>query len=400
VIDEVVRKVIERKPAEYTLHEYVRIKRACPIIKDTVKVAEPPLVTPVARGLASLSLLLFVLESKYRYHLPLYRVQRQIYHESQIWFTRSTMVGWIAEVCVLLKRVNLEMIAEVKRSRCIYSDDSRVLCVTREVGSHTSFMWVYLDGDGRNAIFDYRTTRGSSAPREFLKKVLPGTYLMIDENASYNDAVERYKMIVLRCWMHIRREFVESAQLGNQKEYALKIVRYIGQLYRIERFATQKNMVAGERLQLRKTVSTIIMQKIKDAIMNPGFTLLPQNKISKAINYARRNWKESQVYLTDGTLPIDNGPSERIVRDLAIGRNNWGSVGSDEGGKRMAILYSINSTCKLNGINMQEYLSDVLMRLAMRPENVSVADLTPLEWLKTKNGGILPKVEPLYPSKN
>jgi transposase len=218
----VVRKVIERKPAEYILHEYVRIKRACPVLKDTVKVAEPPLVTPISRGLAGLSLLLFVLESKYRYHLPLYRVQRQIYHESQIWFTRSTMVGWIAEVCVLLRRIYLEMIAEVKRSGCIYSDDSRVLRVTRETGSHTSFMWLYLGCEGRNTIFDYRDTRGSAAPREFLKGVLPGTYLMIDENASYNDAIKRYKLIELRCRMHIRREFVESAEVGSHKEYALK----------------------------------------------------------------------------------------------------------------------------------------------------------------------------------
>jgi hypothetical protein len=223
---------------------------------------------------------------------------------------------------------------------------------------------------------------------------------MIDENASYNDAIKRYKLIELRCWMHIRREFVESAEVGSHKEYALKIVRYVGQLYRIERFATQKNMTSDQRLQLRKTIGTVIMQKINDALMNPEFTLLPQSQISKAINYARRNWKESQLYLMDGTLPIDNGASERVIRDLAIGRKNWVSVGSDEGGKRMAILYSINSTCKLNGIDMQEYLSDVLMRLSIRPGNVSVADLTPLEWLKSKNGGILPEVKSLYPSKN
>jgi hypothetical protein len=71
---------------------------------------------------------------------------------------------------------------------------------------------------------------------------------------------------------------------------------------------------------------------------------------------------------------------------------------SDEGGKRMAILYSIIATCKLNSINPEEYLNDVLMRMAIRPENADVSDLTPVEWLKARNGGILPEKKPLYPS--
>ena len=92
--------------------------------------------------------------------------------------------------------------------------------------------------------------------------------------------------------------------------------------------------------------------------------------------------------------------NERVIRDLAIGRKNWLSVGSDEGGKRMAMLYSVIATCKLNGIDIEEYLTDVLMRLAMRPQGASVADLTPIEWPKAKNGGTLPALKPLYPSKS
>ena len=137
---------------------------------------------------------------------------------------------------------------------------------------------------------------------------------------------------------------------------------------------------------------------IERELTEPGFILVPQDRITKAINYTLRNWEKLQRYLTDGMLPIDNGISERVIRDLAIGRNNWNAVGSDEGGKRMAILYSFNSTCKINGIDFEAYLADILMRLVIRSPNASVADLTPIAWLKSKNNGELPKIKPMYPS--
>jgi transposase len=128
---------------------YVRIKRACPIKKDAIYIAEPPLVTPIGKGMAGLELLLFVVLSKYQYHLPLYRIQRQIYHGSQIWFTRAAMVGWIAELCVLLRRVYQAMANAVKHSEVIWSDDTLMRRVTRQTGSHTSYMWAYLGQQGR-----------------------------------------------------------------------------------------------------------------------------------------------------------------------------------------------------------------------------------------------------------
>ena len=110
------------------------------------------------------------------------------------------------------------------------------------------------------------------------------------------------------------------------------------------------------------------------------------------------HWDRIIRFLERGDLPIDNGIDERVIRDLAIGRKNWIQVMSDEGGKRMAILYSIIATCKLNCINPEEYLKDILMRMAIRPAEADVSDLTPVEWLKARNGGKLPEKKPLYPS--
>jgi len=400
VIEEVVRKVIERKRPEYIVHEYVRVKRGCPLKKDEIKIVEPPLVTPIPKGLADISLLLFVILSKYQYHLPLYRIQRQIYHESRFWFTRATMVGWIAEICVLARPLYRAMIDELKRSSVIHSDDSLVRRITREFGAHTSFMWVYIGARERTAIFDYRESHGADAPREFLKGVTAGTHFMTDACPSYNDAIKKYSLISMACMMHIRRKFVEAQEVGSGKQFALSIIELIGKLYALESDATEHDMTDDQRLQMRKTSSAPIMAQIKQSLENPCIIILPESRIGKATNYALNHWSKAEVFLTRGDLPIDNGVNERVIRDLAIGRKNWLSVGSDDGGKRMAMLYSIIATCKLNGINIEEYLRDVLMRLAMRPQGASVADLTPVEWLKSKNGGTLPSLKPLYPSKS
>jgi transposase len=393
-IGEESRTVIEREPAKYVKHVYTKIVYAAKN-KDAVITADAPLVTPIPRIMAGLNLLLFVITSKYQYHLPLYRIQRQIYHESHIWFTRATMVGWIAEICVPLKRIYQEMVNRIKESNCIFSDDSRI-----KRCAHTSYMWVYGNGGQDTFIFDYRESRGAVAPREFLKGVNAGTYLMSDCCPSYNDAVSRYELLQMACMMHIRREFVEAADVGSNKDFALRIIRYIGQLYRIERYASAKKSTDTERLSLRQKYSKPVMDKIKGALLNPESTVLPQSRIGKAINYTLNHWNKAVRFLERGDLPIDNGASERVIRDLAIGRKNWMHVMSDEGGKRMAILYSIIATCKLNNISPQQYLSDVLMRIAMRSDDASIADLTPVEWLKARNDGTLPEKKPLYPSKS
>jgi hypothetical protein len=228
---------------------------------------------------------------------------------------------------------------------------------------------------------------------------------MTDCYASYNDAVTKHKLLQLTCMMHVRREFVEAFETGYCKEFSTKALLYIRQLYRIEsfvnsRFGLKENEQVTLRYQVRQRCSKPILDKLKHHLQNPDTTMVPKCRTAKAINYALNHWNNIIRYLERGDLPIDNGVSERVIRDLAIGRKNWVQVMSEAGGKRTAILLSIIATCKLNTINPLEYLKDVLLKIAIRPEDASVSDLTPAEWLKTKNNGTLPDKQPLYPSKN
>ena len=391
--------VVDRIPATYTATRYLQPVYGCPCCKDHVTAKEMPLITPIPKGLAATLLLVFVLVSKYQYHLPLYRVQRQIYHESRIWFTRSTLCTWVGQCCGLLERIYTGLLQLYYKAKIKHADETRVM-VKVNGKLIECWMWTGLSGDGRTAVFVYNRQRSGSAALAFLEGSSPGDYLMIDDCQSYNKPVKVLKLIVLRCMAHIRRKFVEAYEAGWHKEYFKKIIIKIGQLYRLERYATNKEFTVEQRTGLRQTMSRKVLEEIKSMLINPGFAVLPQSLAGNAINYFLRNWEEATRFLQWGALPIDNTADERINRPFTIGRNNWGQAGSESGARWMAIMYTIISTCKLNNINPDQYLEDVLMKLAIRPENADVTDLLPVNWYKKNNGGADPMKTPLYPSKH
>jgi hypothetical protein len=270
-----------------------------------------------------------------------------------------------------------------------------------KIGEHYEecWMWIGLSGDGRTAVFIYNMRRNSDAARALLAGSNPGDYLMVDDCPSYDAVVKELLLIVLHCMVHIRRKFIDALKTGSHRDFNKKILIKIGQLYRIERFATNKEYSIEQRGELRKKYSAAILQQIKTSLMDPGFALLPQLETGGAISHFLKNWVEATRFVQSGDLPIDNSADERIIRSFAIGRNNWGQAGSENGARRMAILYSIITTCKRNGIDVNEYLADVLMRLPLRPDGMDVSDLMPIEWYRTKHGK-LPDPVSLYPSKH
>ena len=121
----------------------------------------------------------------------------------------------------------------------------------------------------------------------------------------------------------------------------------------------------GARLRLRRTVLRISLEKLAAAL-----------ELAGAIRYARSRWQAQTRYLRDGHLEISNNAAERAIRPLALGRKNWIFAGSDSGGERAAAMYSLIETAKLNGLDPEAYLRDVLGRIADHPIN-RIAELLP-----------------------
>ena len=377
VFDKKEHIVVERVPAQYTATRYIRLVYGCPHCKEGVSVAEPK-VLPIAKGLAGVELLTFVMVSKYLYHLPLYRIQRMIFHESGgIWFTRSTLAAWVRQVAGIVERIYRALLEQYRLGRMKHADETPVQ-VNGEGQYREGWMWVGLSGDGRTAVFMYDNHRSGKAACRLLSGSREGDYVMVDDCCAYHRPIQEMKLIDLRCMGHIRRKFVEAQKSGNHADYHTRMLIKIGQLYRIERLAAKLTYSDEQRGELRRKYSTAVMSQIKTLLENPGFTVLPQSDTGIAINYFLKNWKEASRFLESGELPIDNSAAERIIRPFAIGRNNWLAAGSENGARRMAILYSILTTCKLNNIDPHAYLADVLMRLAIRPADADVNDLTPV----------------------
>jgi transposase len=393
--------VVTRIPAKYKKVVHIRPVYGCSKCKQSISVAEP-ITLPIPKGLADVTLLCFVIFQKYRYHLPLYRIQRQIFHESGIWFTRSTMVSWLRYLYKSVRRIHYELLGEYKQSLLKHADESpvKVRLPATPGRHHEGRMWVGLGrhGPGSDSVaaFHYDKSRSANAALKFLNGSRAGDILMIDGCESYTKSITKYSLVHLSCMAHARRKFKEALDTGYKSEYCKHVLRKIGQLYRLERFADKVEADIEKRYHLRQAYSKKILAEIKELLMNPGFIILPSKKTGEAINYMLNHWVSLSRFIENGIYPIDNNAVERIIRTLAIGRKNWMFFGSESGAKWCAAYYSIIATCLLNGINPEEYLPDILMRLSIRPENADVKDLLPSNWQRATGYKQNSKIE--YPT--
>ena len=114
-------------------------------------------------------------------------------------------------------------------------------------------------------------------------------------------------------------------------------------------------------------------------------TEAPGTALYKALTYAINQWDALNRYVEDGRLPIDNGPVERAITSVAIGRKNYLFVGSQAGGERAAIIYTVLGSCKLLGLDPNAYLRDVFDKLANGWKSSQLEELLPKQWLASRD---------------
>jgi transposase len=376
-----VTEELEYKPAIFFVNQYVRPKYACPNCPDNgvTTASMPP--RPIGKSVAGPGLLAYILVSKYVDHLPLYRLQ-QMFMRYNIHINRSSMAGWIAELCNPLEAIYRAMKKALLSSFLIQADETtlKVLDDTVKGKCELGYLWPYV-GDGKLAVFEFRDSRSHDGPSNFLS-MFTDRYLLSDGYAGYNDVVKKQRLTHLMCWAHARRKFFEAKDLDTA--FVASVLERIKELYKIELEATAGKLDHQSRYELRKQKTVPALEKIKSLLENPGKVILPKNKINEAIEYTLNHWIQLTRFLDDGRLPIDNNLCENTIRPVALGRKNWLFAGSPEGAKRMAIIYSLVATCKLNGINPYEYFLDILPMAASYPSK-NIADLTPINWKMSKN---------------
>jgi transposase len=151
----------------------------------------------------------------------------------------------------------------------------------------------------------------------------------------------------------------------------------IAQLYRVEKEA--RSLTVEDRLRLRQIQSRRILEKLRDYLAEIQAEVLPKSPEGRAVRYTLKNWAALTRYCEDGDLQIDNNATERAIRAVAVGRNNWVFFGSDEGGRTGAVLRSFVASCQRVGVDPFAWLRDILSRIADHPIT-RLAELLPPNW--------------------
>jgi len=364
---------IDFTPAVLKVIETVRVMYACKKHEESgVATAELP-PQPIPKGMATAGLIAQVVVAKYKDHLPLYR-QSSIFARHGAEIAESTLCDWVKDASSLLLPVVQTMKASVLESFVIQSDDTqvRVLDPQHPNGSRRGYLWAYV-GDRNEVAFDFTPGRGREGPRNFLGSFRG--HLQADAYSGYDSVFATGRVVEVGCMAHARRGFFEA--LESNAENAGRAIAVIRKLYDVERQAKERNLVADERKALRQAEAKPLLDAFKPWLLALKPLVLPKSPLGQAIGYMLNQWDALNRYLEDGRLEIDNNRTERQMRNVAVGRKNWLFAGSDEGGRRAAILYSLICTCALQGIEPWAYLKDVLQRIA---NGESPANLTPRVW--------------------
>ena len=348
-----------------------------PAIVSAVKPA-----MPIHKGLPGPGLLAHVIVSKYCDHLPLYR-QENISTRQGVLLPRSTTCDWMAACADLLRPLYDLMVATVLLSRWLHTDDTTVKNLGHDPGTtDKARLWVYL-GDRQQPlnVFDFTINRQRDGPQQFLKNYRG--YLHADAFSGYDGLYlpdpqgGQAAIIEVACNAHARRKFYDARDSDALRaHYALA---YYSQLYELERAAKANHFDDAQRLHMRQDLAVPILNKFHTWLEQQRREVLPKSPIAEAIGYALNNWTALCRYTEAGFLAIDNNVAEREMKQIATGRKNWYFVGSANGGRTAAVLYSFTSTCHRLQMDPWVYLQDVLTRLPELPPD-QLTELLPDRW--------------------
>jgi len=380
-IGEDVTETLELVPRRWKVIQHVREKFSC---RTCEAITQPPAPShPIARGRAGPKLLAHILFSKYGLHLPLNR-QSAVYAREGVDLEVSTLADWVGAAAATLMPLVTEIHTHVFAAERIHADDTTVPVLAKGK-TRTGRLWTYVRDDrpfaGPDppaAVFFYSRDRGGAHPEQHLAGY--AGLMQADAYAGFNRLYEADRkggpIIEAACWAHARRKFFDLARI-NQAPIASEAVARIDVLFAIER--ESNGLAPQQRVGVRTERSRPLVVALEAWLREQRARVSKNSDTGKAIDYSLKRWTALTRFLDDGRLCMTNNAAERELRAIAVGRRNWTFAGSDEGGRRAAALYTLIASAKLNDVDPQAWLADMLARLPDHPAK-RIHELLPWNW--------------------
>ena len=373
-------------PAQHRILVTRRPKYACRACASAVIQAPAP-ERLIRSGLPTEAMVAHVLVSKYAWHLPLYR-QAQILLAQGIEIDRSVLAFWVgyaaAELMPLWRRLREFLLSSPR----LFVDETRAPVLDPGRGrTKSGYFWSIARDDS--------TWRGDTGPPAVAYTYAPGRgaahattllagycgIVQCDGYAAYKQVARRGRagnaVILAFCWAHWRRRFYEIAKAGSAP-IAEEALRRMAELYKIE--AQIRGRTAEERRSVRQAESKPVVAALKVWLQAQLARASAKSAIAVAIRYGLNHWEGLERFLEDGRIEIDTNIVERSMRPIALNRKNALFAGHDAGAENWACLASLIETCKLNRVDPQVYLTDVLTKLVNLWPAARIDELMPWAW--------------------
>ena len=393
-----ITETLEVIPRQWKVIQTVREKFTC---RQCEKISQPPApFHPTPRGWAGPNLLAMLLFEKFGQHQPLNR-QAERYAKEGVDLSLSTLADQVGACAAALKPIHALIRTHVLGAERLHGDDTTVPLLAKG-GTCTARLWTYVRDDRPfaggappAALFYFSRDREMAHPNRHLAGWQG--ILQADAYGGYNDLYRGNRdpgpVESALCWSHARRKFFELADIkGNARKgkpahdispVALEAVTRIDAIFDIERQIN--GLDAASRLAERQRLSRPLVEDLRDWMQAERDTMSRHNPIAKAIAYMfkKDRWEAFTRFLDDGRICLTNNAAERALRGVALGRKSWLFAGSERGGDRAAFMYSLIVTAKMNDVDPQAWLADVLARLPGTTAS-RVPELLPWNWQPSK----------------
>jgi transposase len=399
-LGEDVTETLEVVPRRWKVIQTVRERFSC---RDCEQITQPPApfhVTP--RGFAGPQLLATILFEKFGQHQPLNRQSERFAREG-IELSVSTLADQVGACATALRPLHRLIEAHVLAAERLHGDDTTVPILAKGKTT-TGRIWTYVRDDrpfgGPDppaALFYASRDRSGTHPERHLSGF--GGILQADAYGGYNGLYVPSRatgtVTPAFCWAHARRKFFELADIAAKvrrgrtaaviSPIALEAVRRIDALFAIERGIN--GLSTAERRDARRIESAPLVCDLEAWLRDQRSRLSRSSSVAEPIDYMLRRWPAFTRFLDDGRICVSNNAAERALRGFALGRKAWLFAGSDRGAERAAAIATLIMTAKLNDVDPQAWLADVLARIAGHPARC-LDELLPWNWRRLAAGPI------------